>query len=141
MARDGKEGPLYQPVKRVNTDVRMFAKYLYRARCVETFQTGSIPEDGTKLTQTNLVQVTKESDLTIGIFHDGEGYTSALITNRDYRKGTEVEVQLLAGNMVLEYLDNSTNKMVPIAIKRGEDGRVKWACPLPPAGATLVRWK
>jgi hypothetical protein len=141
MARDGKEGPLYQPVKRVNEEIRQFSNYLYGAQCIDTFQTGSIPADGSKVTQTNLVRATGVGDLTVGIFRDGKGYLYVFVTNRDYRTNVQTELRLLAGDKVLEMLDVKGQKMVPISKKRDSDGLVSVKLDLPAAGAVLLRWQ
>lgn len=141
MERDGKPGALYEPVKRVNEDVRAIAAYLYPAKCLMTYQTGEIPLDGTKQPGSSLARSEGKSNLTIGVFRDAMGYLYALATNRDYKAETTTKMQFYAGKRQIELFDPKTKTFKPIAEKVNGEGMTEHATTLLPAGYALFRWQ
>ncbi len=138
--RDGSPGPLYAPVRKVNAEVRALAAWLYDAQVDETFQSGTIPPDGTAATDESLVKVTGAGNLTVGTFRGTKGYFYVMVTNRDYRAATKGQLTLNTVKRAVEQLDLKTGKWSSWAGKQG-DGTVSGEVVLDPAGAALLRWQ
>ncbi len=141
MERDGKPGALYEPVKRVNEDVRAIATYLYFGKCLMTYQTGEIPPDGTKQPNSSLARSESKSNLTIGIFRGDMGHLYVLATNRDYKAETSAKIQFYAGKRQIELFDPKTKTFKPISDKANVEGVTEHETPLSPAGYALFRWQ
>ncbi|HLJ54749.1 MAG TPA: hypothetical protein VKT77_06880, partial [Chthonomonadaceae bacterium] len=138
--RDGTPGPLYEPVKHVNAEVRTLAKYLYGAELIATFQSGDIPPDGRPNAGDVPLKVTGPGNLSVGFFRGETGHAYALATNRDYKSAVTTAISFNVGSHELEILDIPTNRWRKADAKRGVDGRSLVTLELPPAGAALVRW-
>ena len=82
--REGKPGPLYDAIKKVNSEVKNLEIWLYPARVLETFQTGQIPPDGTSQPEGTGLKVSGKNNLTVSQFRDGNGYVYVLLANRDF---------------------------------------------------------
>jgi len=137
--RDGTPGPLYEPVKHVNAEVRTLAKYLYGALLVSTFQSGDIPSDGRGTAGDVPVHVTGPGNLSAGFFRGVGGYAYALITNRDYKAAANTALKLNVGKRDVELLDLATNKWKKVG-STATDGDTAVPLELVPAGAALLRW-
>ena len=138
--RDGSPGPLYAPVRSVNAEVRALAAWLYEAQVDETFQTGTIPPDGTPASEDSPVKVGGESNLTVGTFRGAKGYFYILVTNRDYKAAAKGQVTLNTVKHVVEQLDLKTGKWSGWSGKQS-GGTVSGEVILGPAGAALLRWQ
>ncbi len=140
MNRDGTEGPLYTAVKTVNHEVRTFAKWLYGAQALRTYQTGNMPADGRPLDNGVPVAVTGSADLSLALFRDRSGYLYVLVTNRDYKAQAETSLTLDAGKHKIERLDVMTGKWLPVKQAPDQDGRTTLMVNMGPAGGYLIRW-
>lgn len=138
--RDGSPGPLYAPVKAVNAEVKALGAWLFDAQIEETFQSGTVPPDGTPATEDSFVKVTGESNLTIGTFRGKNGYIYVLVTNRDYKAGGRGQLTLNTVKHAVEKLDLKTGKWSAWAGKPVGDS-VSGDVILEPAGAALLRWQ
>jgi len=138
--RDGSPGPLYTPVKAVNADVKALGAYLFDAQVEETFQSGTIPPDGTPANDDSFVKVSGESNLTVGTFRGTKGYIYVLVTNRDYKTPAKGQLTLNTVKHPVEQLDLKTGKWRPWAGKPVNDS-VSGEVVLGPAGAALLRWQ
>jgi hypothetical protein len=141
MNRDGTDGPLYEPVKRVNAEVRKVATWLYGAQVTDTYQTGQVAAGARALTNEVPVSVTGGGDLSIGLFRDNKGYVYVMIANRNYRAATAPTVTLDAGKSLVEILDQRTNKWQTSATKPDDDGHSTFKFEMGPAGYVLLRWQ
>ncbi len=141
MERDGKPGPLYDPVKRVNEEVRTLAGFLYNAKCLMTFQTGEIPADGKKPPSSSLARSVGKGNLTLGIFRDGMGYLYVLATNRDYKAETKSKLQFFSGKHPIEQYNPATKSFTPLTEKSDNEGLTEHEITLSPAGYALFRWQ
>jgi hypothetical protein len=139
MNRDGTPGPLYEPVKKVNAEVRTLEKYLFGAIPVETWQTGEVPGDGHASLGDLPVKITGPGSLSVGFFRGAGGYAYVLITNRDYKQPVSSTVSLHFNNHEVETLDLGSGKW-----KKNPTGKsptTDLTFELPPAGAALYRWQ
>ena len=138
--RDGTPGPLYEPVKHVNAEVKTLAKYLYGALLVSTFQSGEIPADGRASAGDLPVRVTGPGNLTVAFFRGAGGYVYTLVTNRDYKAPVKASLKLHVGKRDVEVLELDGNKW-----KKGgavaNDGDTALPLEIPAGGAALVRWQ
>ncbi len=141
MNEDGSPGPLYEPVKHVNSEVRSLAKWLYNAQVVSTFQTGEITPDGDPQPNDVPVKVAGAGNLTVGVFRGGEGYLYVLATNRDYKKGITTKLTLSSGNHTVEILDKVTGEWKTPAFEKDADENTVVEVELGAAGAALLRWQ
>ena len=139
-SRDGSPGPLYAPVKAVNAEVKALGMWLLDAQIDETFQSGTIPPDGTPASEDSLVKAAGESRLTVGIFRGAKGYIYVLAANRDYKAGAKGQLTLSTGKHTVEQLDLKTGKWSAWAGKPVAD-TVSGEVLLGPAGAVLLRWQ
>ncbi len=137
--RDGTPGPLYEPVKHVNAEVKALARHLYGAQHIATFQSGTIPPDGRPNGGDVPMRIAGPGDLSVGFFRGAAGYAYALVTNRDYKSAVSSVVSFNVGRHELEILDMATNKWKK-AGKPGVDGRIEVDVALQAGGAALVRW-
>ncbi len=138
--RDGSPGPLYGPVKAVNAEVKALGAWLYDAQVVETFQSGTVPPDGSPASDESLVKASGDNNLTIGAFRGAKGYFYVLVTNRDYKNGTKGKLELSTAKHAVEILDLKTGKWSAWAEKPNSD-TVNAEVNLGPAGAALLRWQ
>ena len=138
--RDGSPGPLYAPVRAVNAEVRALTAWLYDAQVEETFQSGTVPPDGTTAPEDSLVKVTGESNLTVGTFRGTKGFFYVMVTNRDYRAATKGQLTLTTVKHAVEQLDLKTGKWTVWSGKQN-GGTVSGEVILGPAGAALLRWQ
>jgi hypothetical protein len=141
MNRDGTPGPLYEPVTKVNKEVKTLAKWLYGAQVVETFQSGDIPPDGHPEELGLPVKAEGPGNLSIGFFRGAEGYVYVLVTNRDYAKAVSTKIKLSIGQRIPEILEPTTNRWKPQTLTPGPDGKKTIPLELGPAGAALIRWQ
>ena len=137
--RDGTPGPLYEPVKHVNAEVKTLARYLYGAELIATFQSGTIPPDGRANGGDVPIRVVGPGDLSVGFFRGSGGYVYVLAANRDYKTAVSTAISFNVGSHDLELLDRATNKWKKTGTL-GVDGRKEVKVDLPAAGAALVRW-
>ena len=137
--RDGTPGPLYEPVKHVNAEVKTLARYLYGARHIVTFQSGTIPPDGQANGGDVPIRVTGAGNLSVGFFRGAGGYVYSLVTNRDYKAAVSTTVSYNVGKHPLEVLETAANKWKTVG-KLGLDGRTEIGLDVPAGGAVLVRW-
>lgn len=139
--RNGTPGTNYEPVKRVNQEVRALTKWLYRASIVETFQTGEPTPDG-RLAQKSLpFKVTGAGNLSVGFFRGANAFAYVMLANRDYKSAVRTQLTVTIGSHELEVMDMTKNQWKPIAPpKKGEKVMIV-DIPLSPAGAALVRWQ
>ncbi len=139
--RDGSPGTLYEPVRKVNAEVRALGKWLYDAKVEETFQTGKIPPDGKSQPEFSLVKAAGTGDLSIGTFWGDKGFVYVLVTNRDYRSGVKTQIGLQVGKRAVEQLDLATGKWRELGGKPGVEGLLSLPVEMGPSGAILFRWK
>ena len=137
--RDGTPGPLYEPVKHVNAEVRALAKYLYGASLISTFQSGEVPADGRPNTGDVPIKVTGPGNLSVGFFRGTGGYAYTLATNRDYKGAVSTTLSLNVGTHEPEMLEPGTNRWKK-AGSAAPDGRTNVTLELPAGGAALIRW-
>lgn len=137
--RDGTPGPLYEPVKHVNAEVKALAKYLYGAQHITTFQSGNVPPDGRPDGGDVPIKVTGPGDLSVGFFRGAAGYVYTLATNRDYKSAVSTTLSFNIGKHELETLDITTNKWKKTG-KVGADGRTEASVDIPAGGGALIRW-
>ncbi len=137
--RDGTPGPLYEPVKHVNAEVKTLAKYIYDSVLVSTFQSGEIPGDGHASAGDLPIHVTGPGNLSVGFFRGSGGHVYGLVTNRDYKASVSTKLSLHVGKRDVETLDLATNKWKKIGAV-GNDGDTVVSLDLGPSGAALVRW-
>jgi hypothetical protein len=140
MNRDGTDGPLYEPVKRVNQEVHKLAKWLYQAQVTGTYQTGTVAAGARQLSNDVPVAVMGGGNLSIGLFRDPNGYLYVMVTNRDYRAPASTIVTFDAGKHPVEVLDVNKNNWQIWTQKRDEDGKATMKLELGPAGYALIRW-
>jgi len=142
MNRDGTPGPLYEPVKRVNSEVQKLGKWLYHTKVLETFQTGAVPPDGRDQPQDGMVKIQGAGNLSIGLFR-GEGFLYVMVSNRDYRNGVTSKLAVNVGNKdrVIEKLDMTTNRWNPLKGTKDRNGIITQDFTLDPAAASLYRWR
>ena len=139
--RDGTPGALYEPVKKVNRDVKELAKWLYGASVIKTYLTGDGANEGTPLGNEAPVRITGGGNLSIGQFRDGKGYLYMLFTNRDYAKAVATKAVLNVLQHPTEMLNLETGKWKLLTQPHTNDGEITFDLGLPPSGAMLVRWK
>jgi len=137
--RDGTPGPLYEPVKHVNAEVKTLAKYLYGASLVSTFQTGELPADAHANAGDVPIRVPGAGNTSVGFFRGAGGYAMAFITNRDYKNPATVTVSLNVGKHEVELLDLAANKWKKAGTS-APDGNTLVEVPLGPGGGGLIRW-
>jgi len=137
--RDGTPGPLYQPVKNVNAEVKTLAKYLFGAKLISTFQSGTVPADGRPNDGFVPIRVVGAGDMSVGFFRGSGGYAYALATNRDYKIPISPALSLNVGKRDVEVLDIRTNKWKKTGTVDAE-GRTVVKTDLEPGGAALIRW-
>jgi len=138
--RDGTPGPLYEPVKHVNEEVRTLAKYLYGALLVSTFQAGEIPPDGRATGGDLPVKVTGAGNLSVGFFRGAGGFVYTLMTNRDYRTPANTVLSVNVGKRDIEQLDIARNKWKKTGAS-ANDATTTVPLEIPAGGAALVRWQ
>jgi hypothetical protein len=138
--RDGTPGPLYEPVKHVNAEVKSIAKYLYGALLVSAFEVGKVPPDGRANAGDTPISVTGPGDLTIGFFRGAGAYAYALVTNRDYKSPVSTGLSLFVGKRDVEMLDLSNGRWHKVGTPSA-DGNTTVTVALEPAGGALIRWQ
>jgi hypothetical protein len=140
MKRDGTPGPLYEPLKRVNRDLKRLGRWLLGTEAIRTFETGTIPPDGHGQSNDLPVSATGDANLTIGAFRARGGYFMAVVANRDYKSGTEAVIRADAGKREIQTFDLATNKWKPLTGTVDADGITTLKIQLSPAAAVLIRW-
>lgn len=140
MNRDGTPGPLYEPVKHVNADVRAIGKYLYGAKLLSVFQAGTVTPDGVAAPDSSLAHPAGPGDLTIGVFRGEQAHVDVLVTNRNYKSAVSTKVALDVGAHKLEQLDLATQRWKKATGTQDSDGNTVLSVDLAPAGAALIRW-
>ncbi len=137
---DGAPGPLYEPVKRVNRDVRAIERWIYTAVWSDTYQTGAVAHGARAASPESRVQAEPGADLTLGLFLGDKGYGYLLVTNRDYRNAVDAHLKLRIGSSEPAALDMRTGKWTDITAKPDPDGVVPYSVRLEPGAAALIRW-
>ncbi len=138
--REGKPGPLFASVKKVNGEVKNLETWLYDARVLQTFQTGEIPPDGRNQPEGTGIKVMGKGNLTISQFRGVKGFVYVFVTNRDYKAYSTQKLSLYLGKHILQVLDIDTNRWHPAEETKSSDGETVVDVPLGPAGAVLYRW-
>jgi hypothetical protein len=141
MNADGTPGPLYEPVKHVNAEVHAIAEWIYGAITVGTFQTGTVPPDGTPASDDLPVHVVGPGNLTVAMFRQAGGYAYVLATNRDYKSVVSTELAISVSDKKLEMLDIASGKWSQAKGDKDNDDRTHIKFDLPAAGAALIRWR
>ena len=141
MNRDGTPSSRYDSIKKINGEVRGFAKYLYSAKVLKTYQSGDISEDGKSQTERDKVRVLEEIPTSIGLFRGAKGENFALIANRDYRNPQKPKLSMKIGSSKVEMLELKSGKWLPIGGSKRLKEKTLLTLSLKPAEATLIRWK